>query len=103
MFGNNLKSPCQTLEKESESAIDWFINNSMITNPDQHQVIILSKDALVAHKLRIYDEEIETTKSAKLKCDSQGQETFLPPSADKQIHNYDKESSNHHPSISTLR
>ena len=36
-------------------------------------------------------------------ADSQGQETFLAPSADKQIRNYDTEFSNHHPSLSTLR
>ena len=35
--------------------------------------------------------------------DSQGQETFLAPSADKQTRNYDTECSNHHPSLSTLR
>ena len=35
--------------------------------------------------------------------DSQGQETFLAPSADKQTRNYDKECSNHHHSLSTLR
>ena len=35
--------------------------------------------------------------------DSQGQETFLAPSADKQTRNYDTECSNHHPSFSTLR
>ena len=34
--------------------------------------------------------------------DSQGQKTFLAPSADKQTRNYDKEWSNHHPSLSTL-
>ena len=35
--------------------------------------------------------------------DSQEQETFLAPSADKQTHNYDTECSNHYPSLSTLR
>ena len=35
--------------------------------------------------------------------DSQGQETFLAPSTDKQTRNYDTECSNHHPSLSTLR
>ena len=35
--------------------------------------------------------------------DSQSQETFLAPSADKQTRNYDTECSNHHPSPSTLR
>ena len=58
---NNLTSLCQTLEKESESAIDWFENNSMIANPDQFQVLILSKNASdVIHKLRIYDNEIQS-------------------------------------------
>ena len=32
--------------------------------------------------------------------DSQGQETFLAPSADKQTCNYNTECSNHHPSQS---
>ena len=35
--------------------------------------------------------------------DNQGQETFFAPYADKQTHNYDKECSNHHLSLSTLR
>ena len=35
--------------------------------------------------------------------DSQGQETFLAPSADKQTRNYDTECSNRHLSLSTLR
>ena len=34
--------------------------------------------------------------------DSQGQETFLAPSSEKQTRNYDIECSNHHPSLSTL-
>ena len=34
---------------------------------------------------------------------SQVQETFLTPSADKETRNYDIECSNHHPSLSTLR
>ena len=64
---NNLTNLCQTLEKESESAIDWFENNNMIANPDNFQAIILSKNATdVTHKLSIYNNEIETTKSVKL-------------------------------------
>ena len=35
--------------------------------------------------------------------DSQGQKTFLAPSADKETRKYDIERSNHHPSLSTLR
>ena len=41
------------LEKESESAEDWFKNNCMIANPDKFQAIIMSKDASnVTHKLQ---------------------------------------------------
>ena len=35
--------------------------------------------------------------------DSQGQDTFLAPSADKQTDNYHTECSNHHHSLSALR
>ena len=35
--------------------------------------------------------------------DNQDQETFLAPLVDDQTRNYDKECSNHHPSLSTLR
>ena len=35
--------------------------------------------------------------------DSQGQETFLAPSADKQTHNYETECLNHHFSLWTIR
>ena len=34
--------------------------------------------------------------------DSQNQEMFLAPSADKETRNYDRECSNHYPSLSTL-
>ena len=60
---NNLTSLSQTLEKESESAIGWLENSSMIANPDKFQAIILSKSATdVTHRFRIYDNEMETTK-----------------------------------------
>ena len=35
--------------------------------------------------------------------DSQGQKTFLAPSADNQARNHHLECSNHHPTLSTLR
>ena len=35
--------------------------------------------------------------------DSEGQESFLAPSADKEIRNFDIECSNHHPALSTRR
>ena len=57
----------QTLEKESESAMDWFKNNSKTANDDKFQATILSKDATeVTNKLTIYNNEIETARYVKL-------------------------------------
>ena len=39
----NLNDLLRTLEKESESAVDWFRNNNMIANPDKFQAIIMNK------------------------------------------------------------
>ena len=57
-----------TLEKESESAVDWSKNNNMITNPYKFQAIIMNKrrENQITHSLKIYNNETETTKSAKL-------------------------------------
>ena len=56
---NNLTSLCQKLGKESESAIDWFRNNSMIANLDKFQATILKDPTDVTHKLGIYGNEIK--------------------------------------------
>ena len=37
---NNL---IQTLEKESETAVEWFNQNKMIINPDKFQAMLLEK------------------------------------------------------------
>ena len=39
----NLNHLLFTLEKESESAVDWFRNNDMKANPDKFQAIIIYK------------------------------------------------------------
>ena len=64
----NLKNLFRTYEKESESAVDWFRNNNMIANPDKFQAIIMNKrrENQITHKLKKYNNEIETTKSVKL-------------------------------------
>ena len=56
------------LERDSESAIDCFSNNNMIANPDKFQAIIMNKRRgnQITHKLKIYHNEIETTKPVKL-------------------------------------
>ena len=58
----------RTLGKESESAVDWFRKNNTIANPDKFQAIIVNKrrENQITHKLKIYNNEIETTKSVKL-------------------------------------
>ena len=64
----NLNDLLRTLEKESESELDWFKNNNMIANPDKFQAIIMNKRRVnqITHKLRIYNNEISRTKSVKL-------------------------------------
>ena len=64
----DLNDLLRTLEKESESAVDWFRDNSMIANPDKFQAIIMNKrrENQIIHKLKIYNNEIERTKSVKL-------------------------------------
>ena len=56
----NLNDHLRTLEKESESAVDWFRNHNMIANPDKFQAIIMNKrrENQITHKLKIYSNEI---------------------------------------------
>ena len=63
----NLNNLLRTLEKESESALDWFRTNNMIANPDRfHAIINKRRKNTITHKLKIYNNEIETIKSVKL-------------------------------------
>ena len=66
----NLNNLLRTLEKESESALDWFKSNNMIgleANPDRfHAIINKRRKNAITHKLKIYNNEIETIKSVKL-------------------------------------
>ena len=63
----NLNNLLRTLEKESESALDWFRTNNMIANPDRfHAIINKRRKNAITHKLKIYNNEIETIKSVKL-------------------------------------
>ena len=63
----NLNNLLRTLEKESESAVDWFRTNNMIANPDRfHAIINKRRKNAITHKLKIYNNEIETIKSVKL-------------------------------------
>ena len=64
----NLNDLLRTVEKESESVVDRFRNNNMIANPDKFQAVIVNKrrENQITHKLKICNNEIETTKSVKL-------------------------------------
>ena len=64
----NLNDLLHTLEKESESAVDWFKNINMIANPDKFQAIITNKgrENQITHNLKLYNNEIGTAKSVNL-------------------------------------
>ena len=63
----NLNNLLRTFEQESESALDWFRTNNMIANPDRfHAIINKRRKNAITHKLKIYNNEIETIKSVKL-------------------------------------
>ena len=51
----NLNDLFCTLEKESESAVDWFMSNNKKANPDKFQAIIMNKrkENRMIHKLKI--------------------------------------------------
>ena len=53
---NSLIDHLSTLEKESESVVDWFTNNKMMVNADKFQAIIINKKKGESntHKLKIY-------------------------------------------------
>ena len=57
----------QTLEKESETAVEWFHQNKMIVNPDKIQVMLLEKrNENNQSCLKINNQTIKTTNCVKL-------------------------------------
>jgi len=67
---NNVEDLLKILQEESELAVKWFRDNSMIVNPDKFQAIILQKGNSNRNKnyntLAIENIEINTTKSVEL-------------------------------------
>ena len=41
---NTIEELISTLEKESQAAIDWFVSNKMIVNPDKFQAIVVKRN-----------------------------------------------------------
>ena len=57
-----------TLEKESQAAIDWFVSNKMIVNPDKFQAIVVKRNNKMKHSysLNINQEVINCENCVKL-------------------------------------
>ena len=58
----------ETLENESELAVNWFRNNNMILNPDKFQLMLLeiSTKKVIQEKLQIDNNEIKAENSVTL-------------------------------------
>ena len=41
---NTTEKLISTLEKESKAAIDWFVSNEMIVNPNEFQAIVVNRN-----------------------------------------------------------
>ena len=61
---NNL---IHTLEKESETAVEWFNQNKMTVNPDKFQAMLLEKkNENNQSSFKINNQRIKTTNCVKL-------------------------------------
>ena len=63
----NMSNLIETLEKESETAVEWFNQNKMIVNPDKFQAMLLEKRSENNQScLKINNQTIKTTNCVKL-------------------------------------
>ena len=67
-WGETVSKLIETLESESNIAIDWFTKNEMIINPDKFQAIILDKKKsnLTNIPLTIDNQTIKSVPSVEL-------------------------------------
>ena len=65
---NTIEELISTLEKESQAAIDWFVSNEMIVNPDKFQAIVVKRNNKMkdSYSLNINQEVINSENSVKL-------------------------------------
>ena len=65
---NTIEGLISTLEKESQAAIDWFVSNEMIVNPDKFQAIVVKRNNKMkdSYSLNINQEVINSENSVKL-------------------------------------
>ena len=65
---NTIEELICTTEKESQAAIDWFVSNEMIVNPNKFQAIAVSRNNKIkySYSLNINQEVINSESSVKL-------------------------------------
>ena len=65
---NTIEELISTLEKKSQAAIDWFVSNEMIVNPDKFQAIVVKRNNKMkdSYSLNINQEVINSENSVKL-------------------------------------
>ena len=65
---NTIEELVSTLEKESQAAIDWFVSNEMIVNPDKFQAIVVKRNNKMkdSYSLNINHEVINSENCVKL-------------------------------------
>ena len=89
---NTTEELISTLEKESQVAIDWFVSNKMIVNPDKFQAIVVKRNNKMkdSYSLNINQEVINSENCVKLL----GVETDNELSFEKHISTLVKKASN---------
>ena len=65
---NTIEERISTLEKENQAAIDWFVSNKMIVDPDKFQAIAIKRSNKMkySYSLNINQEVINSENCVKL-------------------------------------
>ena len=65
---NTIEELISTLEKESQAAIDWFVSNEIIVNPDKFQAIVVKRNNKMkdSYSLNMNQEVINSENNVKL-------------------------------------
>ena len=65
---NTIEELISTLKKESQAAIDWFVSNEMIVNPDKFRAIVVKRNNKMkdSYSLNINQEVINSENCVKL-------------------------------------
>ena len=68
MSENTIEELISTLEKESQGAIDWFVSNEMIVDPDKFRAIVVKRNNKMkdSYSLNLNQEVINSENCVKL-------------------------------------